>query len=112
MQPETIIYKGVKYRRYPNSKNRTERVYYSPSRPIREKVGRLHDTIYTDNFGVIPEDFVVHHKDNNPFNNEPSNLEAVPWAKHTSEHFKAKFDDPEYRKRNKEHMHDILPNAH
>jgi hypothetical protein len=66
MPSEKIIYKGIVFRRYPNSKKRTERVYFVPSVEKRQAgIGRLHQEIYKDNFGPIPEGFVVHHKNNN-----------------------------------------------
>lgn len=39
-----------------------------------------------ENLAIIPEGCVVHHKDLNPFNNEPSNLVLLPKDYHTSLH--------------------------
>lgn len=42
----------------------------------------LHKEVYEDNFGKIPRGFIVHHKDGNKQNNDPSNLEAIPEYHH------------------------------
>ncbi len=47
--------------------------------------------IYEQNFGPIPKDeqgrsYHIHHKDHDPFNNDPSNLEAIPSRVHMIEH--------------------------
>jgi hypothetical protein len=39
---------------------------------------RVHRAIYMFVYGEIPETFVVDHKDNNPSNNQPWNLQAIP----------------------------------
>lgn len=42
----------------------------------------LHKVVYEDNFGEIPRGFIIHHKDKNKQNNDPSNLEAIPEFHH------------------------------
>jgi hypothetical protein len=39
---------------------------------------KLHRVIYMFVYGGIPEGFVVDHIDNNPSNNQPWNLQAIP----------------------------------
>ena len=73
---DVIRYKGIRYRRYPDSDKRAERSYYVPGIGDRQKygLGRLHEEIWKDNNGPIPEGGHVHHEDHDPLNNDPSNL--------------------------------------
>lgn len=85
MEPPIVIeYRGVKYKRNPNGKERTHRVYYSAPRGSG-KVS-LHRSIWTDLHGPIPDGFVVHHIDGDPFNNAPENLAAIDRKAHAAEH--------------------------
>ena len=101
MQTETIIYKGIKFARYPNSKSFTDRNYFRPtSKKYREKgIQRLHQEVYKDNFGDIPKDFVVHHKDHNPSNNSPENLETIHRKEHFKYHFSINYADTKFAKK-------------
>ena len=64
---QTVVFEGNVYRRYPEAKTRTSRVYY---RSWKEGVKQLlHRAIYESVYGGIPEGFEVHHKDENPLNN-------------------------------------------
>lgn len=52
----------------------------------------IYRKIYEQHFGPIPKDelgrsYHIHHKDGNPFNNDPSNLEALSCVDHQHEHF-------------------------
>ena len=47
---------------------------------------RLHRVVWEFYNGPIPQGFHVHHKDENPWNNEIDNLELVPAFKHLSRH--------------------------
>jgi hypothetical protein len=85
MPPDTVIYKGRSYRRYPQSKRRDARVYYRAS--FDGKTHFLHRDIYIDVFGDIPSAIHVHHKDHDTFNNNPSNLQAIDGVKHSRDHF-------------------------
>jgi hypothetical protein len=80
-----IVYKGKRYRRNPKAKQRCHRVYYwhhdSYSSPKS-----LHRQVYIDNHGPIPFGMHVHHKDHDPFNNFPTNLELIEPGKHSSHH--------------------------
>lgn len=46
----------------------------------------LHRAIYMAAFGEIPEGYHIHHKDGNGFNNDLSNLEAIPASEHVKKH--------------------------
>lgn len=79
-------YKGIKFRRYPDSNRRTERVYWTPGIGDRQRgVRRLHEEIWQDTHGVpIPPGWQVHHRDGDPLNNDPANLECLPAVEHQS----------------------------
>lgn len=84
---DTITYKGIAFRRYPDAKQRTDRVYYTPNGTLRAQgVRRLHEEIWIDHNGPIPEGCHIHHKDGDPLNNAADNLEAVPVAEHMRHH--------------------------
>lgn len=94
MERETIIYRGRKYNRNPNSERRQHRVYFwRHSRGDKIPIA-LHRQIWIDNFGEIPEKHHVHHKDGDTFNNEISNLELISSSDHAKEHSRR----PERRK--------------
>lgn len=79
-----IEYKGVVYRRYPESKNRTHRVYYQHHGEWKKTPVFLHRKIYEDYFGPIPEGYHIHHKDGDTENNSPNNLKAISQKEHMS----------------------------
>lgn len=84
---ETIVYKGIKYRRYLESERWPDRVYFTPGGSHRKKgVGRLHQEIYKDHNGPIPEGYHVHHADHDPLNNDPANLVLVHGDDHHRHH--------------------------
>lgn len=85
-QKETIIYKGKKYHRYPDSKRRQHRVYYYRHDKWNEPPFPLHRQIWIDHNGEIPKGHIIHHKDNNPLNNEIGNLEALSASQHSKLH--------------------------
>lgn len=101
MKPETITveYGGVLWTRYPNSKRRTHRVYYQRHERWKEPPVFLHRRIYEDNFGPIPEGYHIHHKDNNPENNSPDNLEALPARVHNRITIKELLSNPQRREK-------------
>lgn len=82
---ETIYYNGNKFDRYPNSSNRHVRVYFW-CRRYGKKTLSLHRTIWEDNYGEIPKNHIIHHKDNNPLNNEPTNLECISKKEHAQKY--------------------------
>lgn len=85
---DVIRYKGIRYRRYPDSDKRAERSYYVPGIGDRQKygLGRLHEEIWKDNNGPIPEGGHVHHEDHDPLNNDPSNLVCLDGDEHLRHH--------------------------
>lgn len=46
----------------------------------------LQDIVYNHYYGQLPEGYVKHHKDRNPFNNQPENFECISRAEHAKEH--------------------------
>lgn len=46
----------------------------------------VHRLVYEDSHGSIPEGYIVHHKDGNPLNYSPDNLEAMTYAEHAQAH--------------------------
>lgn len=88
MERDIIIYRGSRFIRYPNAKGRSERVYYSGWAVVdglKKKI-RYHVYKYLSEVGEIPKGFHVHHIDENTLNNEISNYECKPAAKHAYEH--------------------------
>lgn len=86
---EIIVYKGIKFRRYPNSPSWADRVYYVPNASHRKRgTGRLHQEIWKDANGPIPAGYEIHHKDHNPLNNALDNLELITVADHRAHHDK------------------------
>jgi hypothetical protein len=79
MKRQVVVYKGIKFYRYPESKNLGTRNYF-------KAVLILHREIYKDFHGPLPEGMHVHHKDENPLNNAPDNLEALIGKEHNRLH--------------------------
>lgn len=73
-KPRTIVYKGTKYT--------LNRGYYKTTQS-------LHKRIWEDNFGEVPKDHHIHHKNGDSGDNRFENLECMHKAKHHSLHFKA-----------------------
>jgi len=69
-------FNGVKYSLYSNSK------YYANGK------NRMHRVVWEYYNGPVPKGHVIHHKDENKFNNDISNLECMPKGKHSSMHGK------------------------
>ena len=85
---ELIVFRGVTFRRYPDSKNWADSVYYTPGGTDRARgVRRLHEEIWMAHHGrQIPEGHHIHHQDHNPLNNDPSNLACLTEAEHAEHH--------------------------
>src|SRR5690606_38896634 len=82
-----VVFNGIKFRRYPDSTRRPDRVYYRPSSNyIKRGVGALHQEIWKAHYGPIPPGFHVHHKDGNPLNNDIANLQLLPVSTHMAMH--------------------------
>ena len=85
----TVVFNGEIYRRYPNGKH--PNYYYHRRKEngvFNFKI--LHKEVYRFYFGEIPEGYVIHHKDFNPLNNDPSNLQLLSRSKHMEIHAAAK----------------------
>jgi hypothetical protein len=84
---ETVEWNGVVWRRYPDAKQRSRRVYFwgylgkSHGLP-RKRRESLHRAVWEHTHGAIPDGYEVHHKDGNPLNNAPDNLECITVAAH------------------------------
>lgn len=99
---ETAVYDGKVYRRYPRSKRRTDAVYFKRSLS-KGKCEYLHRRVWEDHNGPIPEGFHIHHRDDDPGNNAPENLEAVS----VSDHLKRHPPSPEQRAWQEQHLAQI-----
>lgn len=88
MESETIVYRGIKWRRYPESKRRNDRLYYKPAPNFFQNGWEqyLHRQIWRDTNGPIPEGMHIHHSDGNQLNNELSNLECLTSKQHSRHH--------------------------
>lgn len=84
---ETVIYRSIKFRRYPESEQLADQRYYRPhSGHIEDGVESLHREVYKDHHGPIPDGWHVHHVDGDHSNNDPDNLEALPGKEHLELH--------------------------
>lgn len=84
---ETVLFNGIKFRRYPDSERRSDRVYFTPGVGDKERgIGRLHQEIWKAANGPIPDGHHVHHKDGDPLNNSIDNLECLPGVDHLHHH--------------------------
>lgn len=84
---ETIVFNGIPYRRYPNSKKRSERLYYKRSayKRLGGTTGYLHREVWEHYNGPIPEGYSIHHK-NGYDDNSIKSLELVTAKEHASHH--------------------------
>lgn len=101
---EAVVFQGITFRRYPEAKARSERVYFVPNGHDRNKgVGRLHQEVWKAANGPIPEGHDVHHVDFDPLNNDLGNLACIPHDVHMQEHrdhdpaWAARWDSVEWR---------------
>lgn len=85
MQDEYTVALGSKWRRYPESANRTDREYF-----VRSRSGRgaeyLHRAVWEHYRGAIPPGHHIHHVDGNCQNNDISNLECLTPKEHAARH--------------------------
>jgi hypothetical protein len=83
--PVAVEYRGVVYKRNPQSQQRAHRVYYTA--PWKSGRDSLHRDIWRDhNRREIPDGWHIHHIDHDPFNNDPGNLRAVSPVEHARQH--------------------------
>lgn len=77
----SVEYAGKLWHRYPNAKKASDRNYF------RDSFGcKLHRTVWEDANGPIPDGYDIHHKDENPLNNDISNLECLTRLEHRQRH--------------------------
>ncbi|MGE5333207.1 MAG: HNH endonuclease signature motif containing protein [Nitrososphaerota archaeon] len=75
-------------------------MYYTPSGQHRVRgVGRLHQEIWKDANGPIPEGHHIHHKDSNPLNNALENLECVAGSEHHEYHMSLLSEEEQAKRR-------------
>lgn len=92
---EVINYQGVNFIRYPNSKNSSDRKYFKGwwrcnGKRVKEY---LHRAIWITHHGEIPKGYHVHHDDENPLNNDISNLVLQHGKAHLQNHYANSSDD-------------------
>src|SRR5262245_12308522 len=87
-KPEVEIceWDGRIWRRYPNSKGRSHRVYFQRHEKWRASPVYLHREKWKKEHGPIPSKCEIHHKDDNPLNNDISNLECITVKEHRARH--------------------------
>lgn len=84
---EIVIFNGVRFRRYPDAKDRSSRVYFNPGIADRRRgIESLHREIWKAAHGPIPPGCDIHHRDGNPLNNALDNLECLTEAEHNARH--------------------------
>jgi hypothetical protein len=84
---ERVVFNGIIFRRYPDSENWADRMYFTPGIADKKRgTLRLHQGIWKGENGPIPEGHHVHHKDENPLNNDPSNLVCLTGEEHHAHH--------------------------
>lgn len=80
---ETVLYRNIEFRRYPDSDSPSHREYYKPGGGhIARGLEALHREVYKDAHGPIPDGYHVHHVDSDTSNNDPTNLVALPPGEH------------------------------
>lgn len=94
---EVIVFNGVAYWRYPNSKRLNDRNYFRPSSQYKKRgFSFLHREIWKSIHGEIPDGCDIHHKDENPLNNNCDNLECLTKSEHAKLHAR---NMPEWKRR-------------
>jgi len=91
---EETTYKGRVYYRYPKAKASNHRKYF---RRAAGKKGctpiSLHREVWEEHNGSIPEGFHVHHKNEDPSDNDIGNLECVDKKAHMERHRGRNFSE-------------------
>jgi hypothetical protein len=100
VRSETVIFQGIAFRRYPDSRCWSDRVYYKPHvGDHRRGVESLHREIWKAHHGPIPPGWQVHHKDGRALNNDPANLDCLPAGLHHQHHAQHLSDEARARAR-------------
>jgi hypothetical protein len=86
-QVDRVVFRGVTFRRYPDSENWADRSYFTPGIADRQRgIGRLHQEVWKAAHGPIPDGHHIHHKDQDPLNNSLDNLACLPGREHVHGH--------------------------
>ena len=99
---EEIVWNGKIYRRYPNAKQSSHRRYFSCAGSF------LHRDVWRYFKGEIPAGHHVHHINNDPADNDLSNLECIP----SKDHFMLHSEERSVRAKGPEqlvHLANIRP---
>lgn len=105
---ETVIFNGIKFRRYPESKHQHLRRYFYPSGNYQRRgIQALHIEIWKSVHGPVPSGSHIHHKNLDPLDNSLDNLECVTPTEHAREH----FAEPDRLEKGREHINRIRPLA-
>ena len=103
--PRDVVFLGVTYRRFGRGK------YYLSITKERKGAKSLHTAIWEHYHQTkVPEGYEVHHRDSNPFNNSPENLECITKAEHRRRHAAAlaEFNNSDHQR---QHLDRIRPLA-
>lgn len=106
---ETVIFNGLKFYRYPESSNVSDRKYFRAFPIHGESCTYLHRAIWEYTNGKIPDGYEIHHIDENTINNDINNLECIEYSVHQSEHSKKWFEDPINKAQSDKHLAEIRP---
>ena len=79
---ETQVFLDRRYNRYPDSKRKAHRLYFARAGGHH----LLHRDVWIHFNGPIPVGHEIHHKDENPANNDITNLECITIKEHRARH--------------------------
>ena len=82
---ETVEWSGRKYRRYPDSPERSDCVYFKCSYAAKNPT-YLHRDVWSSAHGDIPSGHHIHHIDEDTSNNSVDNLRCLTPAEHSAQH--------------------------
>lgn len=88
VESESVFLNGVEFRRYPNSKNWSDRVYFRPGgSDAKRGIKAYHIELWKFvHHSEVPKGCEIHHIDGNPLNNNVMNLTSLPSDKHQEKH--------------------------
>ena len=109
LKSETTTFNGIKFYRYPDSGNVSDRKYFRAFPTRRGACIYLHRVMWEHVNGDIPDGFDIHHIDGNWLNNSIDNFECIPQSAHMSNHSKQWHSDPENKKNVIKHLDEIRP---